>query len=305
MAADGFAMTSYGHQPSALLLTDGDAAAARVRQMAERANLRICGSDRIADAIGRIERQAAMDAVLVEIEHDPGPMLDRLLERLAADTAASRYGAVIVAPPALIDAIAARGEGRIEHLCDPSEEERALATAAAAGRTQARLHDVVKSGVSPNLQQLSAEVGRIASMLAELSEQGEDAALARAAVEEGGAAIDPEALRHFIRVRRMRERFFHPALFADPAWDMLLDLMASRLEGTKVAVSSLCIAAAVPPTTALRWIKTLTDHGLFVRQADPADGRRVFIELSDDAARAMEGWYRATMKLLQQVDAKD
>jgi hypothetical protein len=44
----------------------------------------------------------------------------------------------------------------------------------------------------------------------------------------------------------MREQFFGPDLFADPAWDILLDLYAARLEQQRVAVSSLCIAAAVP-----------------------------------------------------------
>ncbi len=39
-----------------------------------------------------------------------------------------------------------------------------------------------------------------------------------------------------------------------------------------------------PATTALRWIRTLTDLGVFVRVADPTDGRRVFIELSETAA---------------------
>src|SRR3546814_5360350 len=58
-------------------------------------------------------------------------------------------------------------------------------------------------------------------------------------------------------------------------------LMAAHLSGQRVSVSSLCIAAAVPATTALRWIRALTDHGLFLRQADPSDGRRVFIALSD------------------------
>ena len=41
--------------------------------------------------------------------------------------------------------------------------------------------------------------------------------------------------------------------------------------------------AAVPPPTALLWIKMLADRGLFVRGADPTDGRRVFIDLSDAA----------------------
>jgi DNA-binding MarR family transcriptional regulator len=76
---------------------------------------------------------------------------------------------------------------------------------------------------------------------------------------------------------------------------MLLDLYAARLEGSRVAVSSLCIAASVPATTALRWIKALTDKGLFVRQADPQDGRRVYIGLSDEAAQAM-GRYLAAVQ---------
>jgi DNA-binding MarR family transcriptional regulator len=78
---------------------------------------------------------------------------------------------------------------------------------------------------------------------------------------------------------------------------MLLDLMAARLDGQRVAVSSLCIAAAVPATTALRWIKTLTDHGLFVRTADPQDGRRVFIELSEAAAAQLSAYLAAAQRI--------
>lgn len=99
--------------------------------------------------------------------------------------------------------------------------------------------------------------------------------------------ISAEEVRGLIRARRLREQYFEAELFADPAWDMLLDLMAAQLEGTKVAVSSLCIAAAVPPTTALRWIKTMTEEGVFLRKADKKDGRRIFIELSDEAAAGM------------------
>ena len=57
------------------------------------------------------------------------------------------------------------------------------------------------------------------------------------------------------------------------------------------------IAAAVPPTTALRWIKALCDQGLFVRVADPEDGRRVFIELSDQGAEALEAYLQAAKRL--------
>ena len=100
-----------------------------------------------------------------------------------------------------------------------------------------------------------------------------------------------ESVRSLIRSRRLREQFFSADLFADPAWDMLLDLYAARLEDQPVSVSSLCIAATVPATTALRWIKTMTDTGLFIRKADPHDGRRIFIALSDSTADAMSRYF--------------
>jgi hypothetical protein len=63
---------------------------------------------------------------------------------------------------------------------------------------------------------------------------------------------------------------------------MLLDLLQAEIAQLRVPVSSLCIAAAVPATTALRWLK-----GIFLRRADPHDGRRVFVELAPQASLAM------------------
>lgn len=70
---------------------------------------------------------------------------------------------------------------------------------------------------------------------------------------------------------------------------MLLDLYAAHLEGTQVSVSSLCIAAAVAPTTALRWIGKMTEAGLFTRQPDPVDRRRAFMVLTERALEGMRG----------------
>ena len=58
-----------------------------------------------------------------------------------------------------------------------------------------------------------------------------------------------------------------------------------------LAATTAVLAAAVPATTALRWIKSMTDAGLFVRRADPHDGRRVFVELSPGASAAMRGYF--------------
>lgn len=98
-------------------------------------------------------------------------------------------------------------------------------------------------------------------------------------------------IREMIWRRRRRESHFPADLFADPAWDMLLDLYASHYEQKTVSVSSLCIAAAVPATTALRWIKGMADNGYFARTADPDDGRRIYITLSDDGRERMDRYF--------------
>ena len=94
-----------------------------------------------------------------------------------------------------------------------------------------------------------------------------------------------------VRLRRRRDQLFAGELFADPAWDILLDLTAARAEHTRVSVTSLCIASGVPPTTALRWISQMVEAGLLVRVEDESDRRRAFIELSDKAADSMARYF--------------
>jgi DNA-binding MarR family transcriptional regulator len=98
-------------------------------------------------------------------------------------------------------------------------------------------------------------------------------------------------VRQMLKLRRKRENYFNKNLFADPAWDILLDLYAAQLEEQKVSVSSLCIAASVPPTTALRWISTMTEDGLLIREHDPDDARRVFIQLSDMTRESLRAYF--------------
>jgi DNA-binding transcriptional ArsR family regulator len=102
---------------------------------------------------------------------------------------------------------------------------------------------------------------------------------------------DAALVRKIIRQRQLRARFFDGDLFADPAWDILLDLTAARAEHKRVSVTSLCIASGVPPTTALRWIGQMTEAGLLTRVEDQTDRRRVFIALTDRASDAMARYF--------------
>jgi hypothetical protein len=105
------------------------------------------------------------------------------------------------------------------------------------------------------------------------------------------ALPDPRLIRMIIRQRQQRARYFDGDLFADPAWDMLLDLAAVRAEHQRVSVTSLSIASGVPLTTALRWIGLLTDAGLCERIEDNVDRRRAFIVLTDQGTDAIARYF--------------
>lgn len=87
--------------------------------------------------------------------------------------------------------------------------------------------------------------------------------------------------------RRQRSRFFSADLFGEPAWDLLLDLFIARLEGKMITVTSACIAADVPVSTALRWIGVLEAQGLVERSRNAGDQRSIWVRLTDSAANAM------------------
>lgn len=290
----------YRAGPAVLVLADAPADEAW-RRAARSAGCRLIDVVPIAAAAGRLDRQVAADAVLLDCEDDREGLLEGLLDRISDGARSGRFGGVVATAMPLVDRVAAQAFlPEIEQLCEPSQIDRVAAIQAAAGHGPTRLRDVNKAQATVRLQQLSEEVGRIANVLAALSED-EAAAAAMAVVGAApngdGEPLDAGFIRSIIRARRLRDHFFRSELFADPAWDMLLDLMAARVERQRVAVSSLCIAAAVPPTTALRWIKTLCDQGLFVRVADPEDGRRVFIELSVETAAMMEAYLKSAQRI--------
>jgi hypothetical protein len=104
---------------------------------------------------------------------------------------------------------------------------------------------------------------------------------------------DPRYIRKILRNRQARTRFFSKEIFADPAWDMLLDLSASCSEYRRVSVTSLCMAADVPATTALRWVGVLCEEGLCKREPDPLDKRRTYIALTDSGIRTVANYFAA------------
>lgn len=150
-----------------------------------------------------------------------------------------------------------------------------------------------ESNDADQLNRLSEQINRVAIAISRVASRQTLGAVGRT-LTDGTPAPSADYVREVIRVRRLREQFWESDLFADPAWDMMLDLYHAELSGLRIAVSSLCVAAAVPPTTAMRWIKTMVAKGLIVRRADAHDGRRVFIELTEQTSETMKKFFHST-----------
>ncbi len=297
-------ITLFGHQgPGVGLATEAiEAAGYRIRHQLDYS----VTSELTLGEIGT-------DLMFAEIPHDPDVDVVPVLVRAARESTFSGIPLIVSTPLARLDEVEAAASGRFSNiLCDPDISDCVAALSLGLACENDRLSDISADIDSQRLRRLADEVSRIARTLSSLSggtrPDGGYAASAVSDIQLGFTAepvmIEPasaypasEEIRRILRLRRLRDQFFDPSLFADPAWDMLLDLMAARLERAQVAVSSLCIAAAVPPTTALRWIKAMTDHGLLERCADPEDGRRIFIRLSDSAMQAMGRYFEAMKKI--------
>lgn len=104
-------------------------------------------------------------------------------------------------------------------------------------------------------------------------------------------APDPRLIDNMQRLRRMRGRYIDEDLFADPAWDILLELYAARMRHTQVSVTSLCIASEVPASTALRWISLMVERGILERRDDPDDRRRAYVHLAEPVAKRLSQYF--------------
>lgn len=233
------------------------------------------------------------------------------------DIRAARSGAQLVVSTAMdaLDAVfGCLDQSHAQVLVDPSRGDRLVALGRALALLPgSRVRDLSEED-RLTLLRLTEQVSEIAARVERLSAglpgkgsfrfespkndfRGEaDTAESKLLRQPRPPLPEPRLVRQIIRQRRMRDRYFDPTLFADPAWDILLDLTAARAEHARVSVTSLCIASGVPPTTALRWIGQMVESGLLERVEDETDRRRAFIALTDRTADAMARYFEEVGK---------
>lgn len=288
---------------------------ATIREDAEAAGFHVREASGLASLLEG-EARALGEVVLLDCPALDGAAL-AALARL--DMRAATCGARLIVSTsveALDDVFACMDQSRPQILVDPARADRVIALgrllADFPGKRLRELSDEDRL----MLLRLTEQVGQIAERLDRINaranesepDEGEPSAFRFEAPKRGFTGKeddeperlvraarpplpDPRLVRRIIRQRQLRARFFDGDLFADPAWDMLLDLTAARAEHKRVSVTSLCIASGVPPTTALRWIGQMTEAGLFERVEDDTDRRRAFIALADKAADAMARFF--------------
>ena len=260
-------------------------------------------------------------ALLAELDESPPPLpADVLLLDCPAEAAATMAALVLLdqraavsGTPVIVNTTMVALETVFacletcgaELLVEPTKGERVLALARALPKMARMTVRELDEHDRLTLLRLTEQVAQIAAQIDRLSD-GPPAFRLETPADEFRGEIDeerkliraprpplpdPRLVRKIIRQRQLRAQFLGAELFADPAWDILLDLTAARAEHTRVSVTSLCIASGVPPTTALRWISQMTDAGILERVEDESDRRRAFIELSDKTADAMARYF--------------
>lgn len=87
--------------------------------------------------------------------------------------------------------------------------------------------------------------------------------------------------------RRRRDAHFPPALFGEPAWDLLLAMFTAREKGHAMILCRAYKAAGVSDTTGRRLLDRMEEEGLISRRRAPRSRKMRIVELTDHAVELL------------------
>ena len=93
--------------------------------------------------------------------------------------------------------------------------------------------------------------------------------------------------------RRLRSRYLNPAIFGEPAWEIMLVLYVTDASGGRQTLGKLADWIKTPPTSVLRWVSYLEKEKFLERQPHPTDRRTTFLRLLPKGREAMNGYLSA------------
>lgn len=137
-----------------------------------------------------------------------------------------------------------------------------------------------------HFDELKSEVQRLTQIIAKMSEEEEEVVPDPSETNQPPVRratttnLDIGMAKWLLDERDNRQSAFSSFKLDDTPWNILLDLYVAGRNHRLVSITSACIAARSPPTTALRSINALEEAGFVKRSSDQHDGRRVHLRLS-------------------------
>ena len=102
-------------------------------------------------------------------------------------------------------------------------------------------------------------------------------------------------IHRWIRRRTLRQQLLGSTeLFGDPAWEMLLDVLAHECEGKDISITAMCVTSGIPVSSALRLAQKLCAAGILNRVPDFFDGRRTFMRLNPAVSHKLRAYFSVT-----------
>lgn len=80
--------------------------------------------------------------------------------------------------------------------------------------------------------------------------------------KSAGPSLRLSSARRILEARRIRTHMLDPAMFGEPAWDMLLTLYVQEAAGRRPTRANLAQSVDVSPSVAVRWQDYLERQGL-------------------------------------------
>lgn len=270
--------------PVTVLVVDDETAFLKVaRQILARAGIGCATAESALEALHILDSSPEMDVVLCDLRMPDIEGIDFMRQARERFSDRSWLQLIPVTGHATLDtAVSALRLEAADYLQKPVLPKSLVASVQAASRRARAIRAYHESAaVLPNEEyrrELATTARSFASQLGGVQPkrgqgEGEDGATPRAQQEM-------ELLRLMLRLEHERCLVFGGAVAPEPSWEMLGELMMAALTDRQVSVTSLCLSSKHPITTALRRINDLVEEGLVARVPDPADRRRIYMELT-------------------------
>lgn len=107
--------------------------------------------------------------------------------------------------------------------------------------------------------------------------------------------LSAAAVRSIINARRLRDQYFWPAM-SEPAWALLLELFANRLEGERLDATGLAMATGLPFDSTLHCLDELGGRAMITR-GEAEDESRALVALTEAGADEMRAYLLAALRL--------